>query len=366
MAIEAAVGRRAMAFQFKVDESVAKGVRRIARDQIDKALGELNGRGDAGLEEVVHGTRKRFKKVRALIRLARGGLGRKIADREDARFRDAGRPLSEVRDAGVLVQTLDRLAEWSAGRAGPECIGPARDFLLGLKGEVAHRVLDEGDVLAKLVEMLEESRREVKRWEVAGDDWDALEVGVRRIYKRGFGAYHEATEAPTDEGLHEWRKRVKDFWYVMEILKPIRPGYTERRAEEAHKLADLLGDDHDLAVLRGSLSAAGDGADHPASPGGAPAADRGPTSRTPAGCLRPGSGDLRRAAQSLRRPNRSLLAGVEVGGRGRRVRSALMARESPGPPPLGISRPVRCRTAIYVSPCGLDSPAAARYIRQDE
>jgi CHAD domain-containing protein len=255
-----------MAFQFKVDESVAKGVRRIARDQIDKALDELNGRGDAGLEEIVHGTRKRLKKVRALIRLAGGGLGRKLADREDARFRDAGRPLSDVRDAAVLVQTLDRLAEWFAGRARQECISPAREFLLGLKGEVAHRVLDEGNVLAKLVETLEESRREMKRWEVAGDDWDALEVGVRWIYKRGSGAFHEAMEAPTDEGLHEWRKRVKDLWYALDILQPVRPEYTRRRAEEAHKLADLLGDDHDLAVLRESLSAAWDGADHPASP----------------------------------------------------------------------------------------------------
>lgn len=249
-----------MAFQFEADESVAKGVRRLARAQIDKALGELNGLGDAEPEEVVHDTRKRIKKVRALIRLAGGGLGRKLVDREDDRFRDAGRPLSEVRDAGVLVQTLDRLAEWSAGRAGPEPFGPTREFLLGLKREITRRVLDEGTALKRLVGTLEEARREVKRWEVAGDDWDVLKVGVRRIYKRGSEAFHEATEAPTVEGLHEWRKRVKDLWYALDILRPIRPGYTGGRAEVAHKLADLLGDDHDLAVLREVLSAAGDGA----------------------------------------------------------------------------------------------------------
>ena len=64
---------------------------------------------------------------------------------------------------------------------------------------------------------------------------------------------------PTDESLHEWRKRVKDLWYVMDILKPIRPGYTEDLGEEAHRLAALLGDDHDLAVLRQVLSTSGDG-----------------------------------------------------------------------------------------------------------
>ena len=59
---------------------------------------------------------------------------------------------------------------------------------------------------------------------------------------------------PTDETLHEWRKRVKDLWYVLDILQPIRPAFTKRRGEEAHKLADDLGDDHDLAVLRQVLS----------------------------------------------------------------------------------------------------------------
>ena len=248
-----------MAFQFKPGESVAKCVRRLARAQIDKAMVGLTGRGGAGPEEVVHDARKRFKRVRALIRLAGEGLGRKLAHREDARFRDAGRPLSEVRDAGVLVETLDRLIERSGDRGRPEAIGPTRELLLHRKRDVCRRVLDEGDALAHVVRTMEKARRDVNRWEVSGGGWNALERGLRRIYTGGYRAFHEATEAPTDEGLHEWRKRAKDFWYVMDILKPVRPGYTGGKGEQAHKLADLLGDDHDLAVLRQVLSTSGDG-----------------------------------------------------------------------------------------------------------
>jgi CHAD domain-containing protein len=242
-----------MAFQLKPDESVTKGVRRLARAQIDKALDGLTGRDGTDPEEVVHDARKRFKRVRAVIRLARGGLGRRLADREDTRFRDAGRPLSEVRDAGVLVQAFDGLVE---GR--PESISPVREVLLRRKREVCRRVLEERDALAKVARTIEEARSDVKRWGVAGDDWDALEGGLGRIYRRGRRAFREASEAPTDESLHELRKRVKDLWYVMDILKPIRPGYTEGRGEEAHRLADLLGDDHDLAVLRQALSGSAD------------------------------------------------------------------------------------------------------------
>src|SRR5260221_9375162 len=102
-----------MAFQLKADESVAKGLRRIARDQIDKALEALEQSHGPTHEEVIHDARKRFKKVRALLRLARPGLSKKFYDRENARFRDSGRPLSEVRDAKVLVEALDSVQKRS-------------------------------------------------------------------------------------------------------------------------------------------------------------------------------------------------------------------------------------------------------------
>jgi hypothetical protein len=119
-------------------------------------------------------------------------------------------------------------------------------------------VLDEGDALARVARTMEEARSDLKHWDLAGDDWEALEGGLKWIYLHGYRAFHEASESRTDENLHEWRKRVKDLWYVMDLLQPIRPGFTEGWGEEAHKLADDLGDDHDLAVLRQVFTDPGD------------------------------------------------------------------------------------------------------------
>lgn len=238
-----------MAFRFQPDESVERGVRRLARGQIDRALEGLDGGGEAGPEEVVHDARKRFKKVRALIRLARGGLGRKRADREDVRFRDAGRPLSEARDAAALLQAFDRLVEWAGDRARPEAVGPFRAALVRRRDEATRGLLADGGFAAGLGSALEEARRDVKRWDMRGDDWEALEGGLRWVYKRGQRAFRRALEDPTDENLHDWRKRVKDLWYALDLLAPIRPAAVDPRGEEASRLADILGDDHDLAVL---------------------------------------------------------------------------------------------------------------------
>src|SRR5262249_14754613 len=86
-----------------------------------------------------------------------------------------------------------------------------------------------------------------------GRGFSALASGLKRTYKRGRLGRAAAADATT-ENLHEWRKRVKDLWYHLEILQPMRPEILGELAEKAHRLADLLGDDHDLAVLRSMLT----------------------------------------------------------------------------------------------------------------
>lgn len=45
-------------------------------------------------------------------------------------------------------------------------------------------------------------------------------------------------------------KRVKDLWYQLLIVRNAWPEVLGETADQAHELSDLLGDHHDLAVLR--------------------------------------------------------------------------------------------------------------------
>jgi hypothetical protein len=69
------------------------------------------------------------------------------------------------------------------------------------------------------------------------------------MYRRTRRAYLAARKAPTDENLHELRKRSKDLWHAAQILRPFAPKMMTTLADRAHRLSDLVGDDHDLAVL---------------------------------------------------------------------------------------------------------------------
>jgi CHAD domain-containing protein len=256
-----------MAFRLKVDESVKKGVRRIVRREIDGALDELTGRDGDSRDEAVHDARKRFKKVRAVLRLVRDELGAKAYRRENHSFRDAARPLTEVRDAKVLVDTLDKLAKQYAGQLSADEVDRVRQQLQADRRAVRTRVLDTDGALGRVADAVEGARARLKDWPIKHRGWQALRGGLKRVYGSGRRAFTTAAADPTDENLHELRKQAKYLRHQLEVLEPVWPEIMKDFAGQVHELGDLLGDDHDLAVLRQTL--AGD----PERFGGAPALD---------------------------------------------------------------------------------------------
>jgi CHAD domain-containing protein len=243
-----------MAFRLKPGEPLDKCARRIVRDQIDKALGSLTGLRANDAEKAIHDARRRFKKVRAVLRMARAGLGPKRTARETQRFRDAARPLSDVRDAEVLADAFEELVKRFDPIGHVTTVDLIRTSLANRKRNAWRRILDDEPTIATVIESIQKERRRVKRWEFDDDDWSILKKGLARIYRKGYRASRIASIDPTDENLHDWRKRIKDLDYLLEILRPIRPDSIGEDAETTSQLAEALGDDHDLAVLRHALT----------------------------------------------------------------------------------------------------------------
>jgi CHAD domain-containing protein len=238
-----------MADRLRENEAGAKGVRRLVRKQVGKALQAL-GDTDTPSDDAVHAARKELKKARAGLRLLREALGGRVYRRENEALRDAARPLTEVRDAKVLVATLDDLAERFPDEVDAAGLGKVRRALLKDQREVRQRVLQEG-ALAPVREALEGARKRAKEWPVGGD-WSVLGAGLKRTYRAGRDAFTAAREDPSDENLHEWRKQAKYLGHQLVMLQPIRLGLLGKLADQAHDLGDRLGDDHDLTVLRGT------------------------------------------------------------------------------------------------------------------
>jgi CHAD domain-containing protein len=236
-------------YRLETGEGAAAGIRRIALGRADSALDNLS-MAEGELATTIHSARKDLKKLRALARLVREELGEERFRAENRRYREAGRLLSESRDAEVKLETLAGLRK----RFG--------DDLPGDDGEGWERTLERerdqvgdaagGETAARIEEAekaIEKGRERILAWPLEADSWQLVGAGLSQSYRRGRRAMKDVQAGPEAENVHEWRKRAKDLWYQLRIVRNAWPGLLQESADQLHELTELLGDHHDLAVL---------------------------------------------------------------------------------------------------------------------
>lgn len=235
-----------MAFRFRKIEAVSDGVRRVVCERIDNAAEQLQATGDER-EEGIHQARKRFKEIRAVLRLVRYELGDRYTV-ENRWYRDSARSLAQARDAQAVIETWDKLHDCFPDEFERKQMAAVRKRLeKRLRRVSASEGVDASDAV---LDALTSARDRVQRWPLADEGFAALRPGARRSYAQGQRNYDRALARETDEAFHEWRKRVKDLWYHTTLLRRIWDDVMSVRKRQLKTLSDTLGDDHDLVVLR--------------------------------------------------------------------------------------------------------------------
>jgi len=123
-------------------------------------------------------------------------------------------------------------------------------------------------------------RARVQAWSLPEREGiEIVQDGLRRIYRQGRRRRRRAARGKGGKGraMHQWRKRVKDLRYAAEMLQRRDPhrargaapdrrhehaGHADHGSDAAHirrlarradELGELLGEEHDLALLAGRL-----------------------------------------------------------------------------------------------------------------
>jgi CHAD domain-containing protein len=247
-----------LAYRITEGETVEKAVRRIAGEQIDKAAAEIDDE-DLGLHETVHEFRKRCKKIRGLLRLVRPAFPA-FSD-ENAWYRDRSRQVSDVRDAVSVQECLAALIERYRDDLGDRPFAEVQAWL-EQRGEQLTRDAGADAQLREFRKELDDAGERTADWQLDDPGIADVRAGVEKTYRRARKGLHRAAEDPTVENFHEWRKRVKYYRYQARLLTPAWPRVLRALHVESRRLSDLLGDDHDLAVLRETVVAA-DGIGNP-------------------------------------------------------------------------------------------------------
>jgi CHAD domain-containing protein len=237
-----------MPYQLRRDDRIRKAIPRLARKQSDKALAAL---ADAARpHERVHEARTAVKKLRALLRLVKPRLGGTY-HRENARLRRLGKALSELRDAEVMISTFEGLFDRFEEQLGPPLRRVRTRLDTRLRG-VESRI----DLAARLRDAdrgFRKTRRRARHWAPCKGGWDAIAGGLSATYRWGRRAMAAAYDEGDDAAFHDWRKAVKYHGYHMQLLAGIWPVEMDGRRQAVDRLAELLGEDHDLAVFATTL-----------------------------------------------------------------------------------------------------------------
>jgi len=173
------------------------------------------------------------------------------------RLRGVGELLGGVRDTDVLLERLRARAA-----ALPDADGPAAGRLLGgleqERGAARAALLDglDGAAFHELVADL----RTVATAAPADGVHDARSL-ARRPWKKLRRAVRELPDAPSNEALHEVRKRAKHARYAVEAIEPVARSEGRRLARRLRDLQDTLGAHHDAIVAVAWLRAARDATD---------------------------------------------------------------------------------------------------------
>jgi CYTH domain-containing protein/CHAD domain-containing protein len=240
------------AYRLLEGEDAAAGIRRVILGRLEKATERLREAGDGdALAESIHSARKDLKKARAALRLIREELGEKAFKRANHALRDAGRLLSASRDAEVKLETLESLVEGDAGDAPP---GPTALWRAALIADRDRIVDADADQTEAAVSAIEAVAARVPEWQIGHDGWKLFAPGIDTAYSEGREDFEALTDRPGVDAVHDLRKRGKDLWYQVRLLRDAWPAVLEATSEEVHDFTDLLGDHHDLAVLAEDLA----------------------------------------------------------------------------------------------------------------
>lgn len=218
-------------------EPLESAFRAIAIDQLDEALSDL-AELDSSERSAVHEARRRTKKLRGLLRLARAGFS--DFDKENAALRDAAGVLSHLRDREVRRETIEALAERKPTPLLAQLLATSQ----GAPPHDNHPALDE------FRRRLRDLRARAEQWTLSRPGIDTLSAGLRRTYRTARRRMHRAKRGGAPEQFHEWRKGNKAHGFQLDLLRKAASETIDGDLNVVDRLSAILGQHHDLVVLR--------------------------------------------------------------------------------------------------------------------
>jgi CHAD domain-containing protein len=233
-----------MAYRIRRKERVGKGIRRILREQLRRAIESARDRG-GDQDERVHDVRTRLKRSRAALELIGGQVGKRAKQmkKTDRRLRNRGRRLARPRDMVVQAHTFRILGTRLSPELPAGLLERMRDAGVQLRRTLDQKAVEKE--LRRTARSLRRLRKGLRKLPVKHDR-RAIGEGITRTYREARRALAAVESDPTPERFHDWRKQVKLLANELKIVGRAVPELATRYLGKVEKLGEVLGQIHDL------------------------------------------------------------------------------------------------------------------------
>ena len=242
-----------MPFRLRSSESVADGLRRLAREELNSISKHLDGAVPPG-GEAIHEVRKSVKKVGAILQVVDADHGHGLG-KSATRLHTIHRRLSALRDADVMLETLETLRARDRTVLNERCYARVRRLLSSHKKSAMSAARRTGP-WRRIVQTVRKVRRDACHWKPEHRQFGCLAAGIRRTHQRGRKAMTRAEKRQRATDFHDWRKQIKALWYELRLLEGYSPR-VRRDVQALQRTEAWLGDAHNVVVLCDELSNGG-------------------------------------------------------------------------------------------------------------
>jgi CHAD domain-containing protein len=221
---------------------VGEALLAIAKLELDFASSHLSALS-RDRDEAVHQCRKAIKRLRAIARLGVAVPSAKSKS-VDRHLRNAGRLLAPHRDITAVARVLVRLADTEPTLQALESV----QHIGSSTGDVAVPVDQVRDELAEVGRRLAALFSRPEAW-----TFTRIVDGIGITYSAAVSGMKKLERKQSDTRAHEWRKHVQRLAHQLGVIEALCPDFLAPPLQRLAELADVLGEHHDLAVLRARL-----------------------------------------------------------------------------------------------------------------
>lgn len=200
--------------------------------------------------EAVHEVRKSCKRVRAVLRLIRDDIGYSAYYRENRRFRDMSRLLSETRDYEALCHSLDYLRSREVDDKISRVYSELSAALVHSRDVALNALKKDKKVFQQIEKEIGEARKKINLFSFPSENFEVILPGLVRTHKKWKQHFAVCLGEAHEEMIHNLRKKSKYLMYHMQILRPVFPEIIKGYAGTLNKVSGKLGDHRDLYLLR--------------------------------------------------------------------------------------------------------------------